>query len=116
MLLNNPDSIHYYTQPRLDKYLNRMMNTYDYFEYLYSMDGSFRERKFLRDRYIKFNEKYGGDPKNARSALKELILTYRNSKYKMFQDISYTLEEFFEQIINSFILVKKNDMENFLAA
>lgn len=111
MLLNNPDSIHYYTQPRLDKYLNRMMNTYDYFEYLYSMDGSFRERKILRDRYIKFNEKYGGDPKNARSALKELILTYRNSKYKMFQDISYTLEEFFEQIINSFILVKKNDME-----
>ena len=111
MLLKNPDSIHYYTQPRLDKILDRMMNTYDYFEYLYSLDGSFRERKILRDKYIRFNENYGGDPKNARPALKDLIKLYRDSKYKMFQEISYTLEEFFEQIINSFVLVKKNDME-----
>ena len=111
MLLKSPDSIHYYTQPRLDKYLNRMMNTYDYFEYLYSLDGSFKERKILRDKYISFNKKYGGDPKNARPALKELIYMYRSSKYKMFQEISYTLEEFFEQIINSFVLVKQNGME-----
>ena len=112
MLLKNPDSIHYYTQPKLDKYLNRMMNTYDYFEYLYSLDVSFKERKILRDKYIAFNKKYGGDPKNARHALKELINLYRSNKYKMFQEISYTLEEFFEQIINSFVLVKQNDMED----
>lgn len=111
MLLKNPDSIHYYTQPKLDKLLNRMMNTYDYFEYLYSLDESFKERKIQRDKYIAFNNKYGGDPKNARPALKELIYLYRSSKYKMFQDISYTLEEFSEQIINSFVLVKQNGME-----
>lgn len=89
-----------------------MMNTYDYFEYLYSLDGSFKERKILRDKYIAFNKKYGGDPKNARPALKELIRLYRSNRYKMFQDISYTLEEFFEQIINSFVLVKQNKLED----
>ena len=112
MLLKSPDSIHYYTQPRLDKILDRMMNTYDYFEYLYNLDPSFKERKQLRDKYISFNKKYGGDPKKARPALKELINVYRLSKYKMFRDISYTLEEFFEQIINSFVLVKKNNLED----
>ena len=44
-----------------------------------------------------------------RRQLPEIIDLYRSSRFKMFRDISCTLEEFFEPIIHSFVLVKRLD-------
>ena len=112
LLLKNRDDIRYYPQPRMDHQLGCLMNTYDYERWLYKIDPSLEERRELKEQYIVFNNKYAGDPKGARKALPDIIDLYRSSKYKMFRDISYTLEEFFEPIIQSFIMVKRLGKED----
>lgn len=107
MLLKNRSDLKIYPQPRFNKQLGRMMNTYDYLEWIYSLDPAFKDLFDLKELYVAFNRKHAGMPKEARPALREIIRTYRQSKYKMFRDISYTLEEFFEPIINSFILAQR---------
>lgn len=107
MLIKNRSDIKYYTQPRMNYQLNRMMNTFDYEEWLYRIDPSFKDRRDLKEKYIDFNQKYAGDPKGARKALPEIIELYRTSSYKMFQEISVTLKEHFEPIITSFIIAER---------
>ena len=107
MLLKNADDLKYYSQPRMNHQLGRMMNTYDYLEWLFALDSSFRERRNLKEQYVAFNKKFAGNPDGARKELPRLINLYRTSKYKMFREISFTLEEFSEAIINSFILSKR---------
>ena len=107
LLLKNRDDIKYYTQPRMNFQLNRLMNTYDYEDWLYRIDPNFEDIRELKEKYITFNRKYSGDPKGARKALPDIIALYRSSKFKMFRDISCTLEEFFEPIIQSFVIVQR---------
>ena len=107
MLLKNRSDLKIYPQPRFNKQFGRMMNTFDYINWIYSMDPAFEEMFNLKELYVSFNRKYAGMPKEARHALRDIIKIYRNSQYKMFRDISFTLEEFFEPIINSFILSER---------
>lgn len=107
ILLKNKDDIRYSTKPRFDKRLNRLMTTYDYEEWVLSLDNSFSERRKLKEKYIQFNKRYAGNPDAARDGLREIICLYRNSKYKMFRDIADTLQDFFEPIANSFIMTKR---------
>lgn len=107
ILLKNKDDITYYGQPKFNKRLNRMMNTFDYEEWILSLDKNFESLRNLKEKYVQFNKKYAGDPSGARAALPGIIALYRNSPYRMFNDIASTLEEFSEPIINSFILVKR---------
>lgn len=107
MLLKNRCDLTFYPQPRFNRQFSRMMNTYDYLDWIYSLDPAFEELFNLKELYVSFNRKYAGMPKEARAALREIISVYRNSRYKMFRDISFTLEEFFEPIINSFILARR---------
>lgn len=107
MLLKNRSDLKIYPQPRFNKQFGRMMNTFDYINWIYSLDPAFENMFNLKELYVSFNRKYAGMPKEARPALRRIIEIYRQSEYKIFRDISYTLEEFFEPIINSFILSQR---------
>ena len=45
MLLKNARNLKYYSQPKMNWQLGRMMNTYDYMEWLFKLDPSFEERR-----------------------------------------------------------------------
>lgn len=109
LLLKNAENIKYYTQPRLDKTLKQMMNTFDYFEWMYRIDPDLENLRNLKEEYIKFNSKYAGDPKGAKKALPEVISTYYKSGYKMFHNIADMLSDNFDAIINSFIILEKSN-------
>jgi len=107
MLLKNGKSLKVYTQPRYNARLGRLMNTYDYLEWIFRIDPDLKVLRSLKEEYICFNDKYAGNPKGARKALAILIERYRNTKYAMFHNIANMLESHFEPIINSFILLEK---------
>ena len=107
MLLKNADHLKIYTQPRYDKRLGQMMNTYDYFDWMYRIDPELEKLRDLKETYIHFNNKYAGDPKGARKALPQVIALYANCPYEMFHDVADLLQSHFDPIINSFILLEK---------
>ena len=61
----------------------------------------------LKEMYIDFNNKYVGNPKEARKGLDDILLAYRNSGFKMFEEIADTLDNYKEQILNSFIMIER---------
>lgn len=109
LLLQNADNVKYYTQPKYNSTLGRMMNTFDYFEWMYQIDPDLENLRALKEDYIKFNTKYAGNPKGARKALPDLILKYSSCNYPMFHTIADMLESNFEAIINSFIILEKSN-------
>lgn len=48
-----------------------------------------------------------GNPKEARKGFDGTLLAYRNSGFKMFQEIADTLDNYKEQILNSFIMIER---------
>jgi transposase len=109
MLLKNQQDIHYYRQPRLNRQFGRMMNTFDYEEWLYRIEPNFREIRSLKEKYITFNQRYHDRPKEAKKGLRELIDTYRHCRFSMFHEIADTLEEFSGPIVDSFHLAVRTD-------
>lgn len=109
MLLKNQQDIHYYRQPRLNRQFGRMMNTFDYEEWLYRIEPNFREIRSLKEKYITFNQRYRDRPKEAKKGLRELIDTYRHCRFSMFHEIADTLEEFSGPIVDSFHLAVRTD-------
>ncbi len=107
MLLKNADHLKVYTQPRYDKRLGRLMNTFDYFDWMYKIDPYLEDLRNLKETYIKFNNKYAGDPAGARKALPSVIKIYEDCPYEMFHKIAEMLRSHFDPIINSFILLEK---------
>ena len=107
MLLKNADHLKIYSQPRYDKRLKRLMNTYDYFAWMYRIDPDLEKMRELKETYIRFNNKYAGDPAGAKKALPQVIQLYQNCPYEMFHKIAAMLQEHFDPIINSFILLEK---------
>lgn len=107
MLLKNASNLKVYTQPRYNKFLGRLMTTYDYFEWMFKINPNFEHLRDLKEVYISFNEKYAGDPKGAAKALPLVIAKYRECPYEMYHKIAEMLESHFDAIINSFILLEK---------
>ena len=107
MLLKNAKDLKVYTQPRLDKTLNRLMTTYDYFEWMFKIDPDLDHLRDLKELYVDFNMKYAGNPNGAKKVLPQVIARYKASPYPMYHKIAGMLEENFDAIINSFILVEK---------
>ena len=108
MLLKNGRDLKRYTQPRFNRILGRLMTTYDYFEWMYRIDPHLEHLRDLKELYIAFNTKYAGDPKGAAKALPQVIARYRTCGYAMYQKIADMLEENFDAIINSFIMLEKH--------
>ena len=109
MLLKNGKDLKVYSQPRFNKTLNRMMTTFDYFDWMYRIDPKLEHLKDLKEVYVSFNTRYAGKPSEARKALPELITKYRECPYAMYHRIADMLENHSEEIINSFILMKKSN-------
>ena len=88
--------------------MGRYMTTLDYEEALFKIDPVFRKLRDLKELYIRFNNRYVGKPKEAAAGLRAVIQHYRNSDQKIFYKyIADTLEEYFDEITNSFIVVEK---------
>lgn len=107
MLLKNARDLKIRTQPLLDKTLNRLMTTYDYFEWMFKIDPDLEHLRDLKELYVDFNTKYAGNPNGAKKVFPQLIARYKASPYAMYHKIASMLEENSDAIINSFILVEK---------
>ena len=107
LILSNQSNIHYHTEPRMDQHFRSLMNTFDYEDALFRIDSKLKDYRDLKELYVRFNERNGGNPIIAASELEELIIKYRDSKYSIFREFASLLEKFKNPIINSFIMVEK---------
>ena len=107
LILSNQSNIHYHTEPRMDQHFRCLMNTFDYEDALFRIDSKLKDYRDLKELYVRFNERNGGNPIIAASELEELIIKYRGSKYSIFREFASLLEKFKNPIINSFIMVEK---------
>ena len=107
LILSNQSNIHYHTEPRMDQHFRCLMNTFDYEDALFRIDSKLKDYRDLKELYVRFNERNGGNPIIAASELEELIIKYRDSKYSIFREFASLLEKFKNPIINSFIMVEK---------
>jgi transposase len=84
------------------------MKTIDYEDELFKIDPVFKQLRDLKELYIRFNDRYVGDPKGARAGLQAVIQHYRNSDQRIFYKyIADTLVQYFDCIVNSFIVIEK---------
>ena len=107
LILSNQSNIRYHTEPRMDPHFRRLMNTFDYEYALFKIDSKIEDYRDLKELYVRFNERNGGNPITAASELEELIIKYRDSKSSIFREFASLLEKFKNPIINSFIMVEK---------
>ena len=85
----------------------------DYEEALFKIDPVFKILRDLKEIYIRFNNRYVGKPKEAANGLRGVIEYYRKSDQRIFYKyIANTLEEYFDPIVNSFIVVEKYRKES----
>ena len=91
----------------MDTHFHVLMNTYDYEEALFRIDHNLLEYRDLKELYIQFNSRNGGNPIVAKTELDVLINKYRASNHEIFRDFASLLEKFKDPIINSFIMVEK---------
>ena len=107
VILSNPDNRRYSAPPRFNYKLGYYLDLPQIEYLLFQIDPDLSMLRRLKDKYIRFNNSYGNDPKKARAALRQLIQEYRNSGYPMFKGIADTLDYHFESIVNSFIVMER---------
>ena len=107
LILCNQSNIRYHTDPRMDPHFHALMNTYDYEDALFRIDYKLKEFRDLKELYLQFNARNGGNPSQAQIELEELIETYRKSRHEIFREFASLLEKYKSSIINSFIMVEK---------
>lgn len=108
LVLANQSNITYYSQPRMDRHFNCLMNTYDYEDRLFRIDRSLKQLRDLKEEYIRFNTRYAGHPLEAVDGLHEVISRYQQSGNPIFMEFSELLQRHFQSIINSFVMVEKH--------
>ncbi len=108
LILKNNNDIDYRKKAFYDVTMGRYMTPADYEEALFKIDPNFKKLRDLKEMYIKFNNRYVGKPKEAAKGLRNLIEYYRKCDQKLFYKyIANTLEEYFDEIVNSFIVIEK---------
>lgn len=107
VLLKNHDDINFSKEMRYDRKFKRYMSPSDYEREFFSINTTLSKIHSLKEKYIQFNREYAGKPNQARVALRVLIQMYASSEFIMFQQIAETLNNFFEPIINSFIMIER---------
>ena len=109
LILKNRSDIKYSSKAHFDHKFNCYMSVYDYEYELFKIDSNLAVFRDLKERYISFNNKYVGNHKAAASGLNEIIQIYRDSGFKMFEDIADSLQTHRERIINSCIMIERID-------
>lgn len=107
LILANQSDIRYKTEAKMDRTFHCMMNTFDYEDYLFSLDSNLREFRDLKELYVSFNQKYGGNPVGAAKEIDVLIDTYDVCGQPIFEAFGKLLSKYREPIINSFVMVEK---------
>lgn len=107
VILKNQSDLKYSNSAVWNYRLNQYATIFDLEDMIFKIAPELKQMRSLKEKYILFNNRYGNDQRNARPALKELITQYRKSGFEEFDRIAGTLEENFEHIINSFIMIKR---------
>lgn len=108
LILSNRSNIRYYSEPRMDRHLHCLMNTYDYEDALFQIDPELKELRDMKELYVSFNSHNEGRPMDARLDLDELIDYYLHSSNPIFIDFANLLIRHHDYIINSFVMVEKH--------
>lgn len=107
LVLVNQSNIRYRNDPRMDAHFHALMNTYDYEDALFRMDSNLRDFRDLKEKYVQFNSRNGGNPLHARSEITVLVQEFKESRHEIFRDFASLLEKYEDPIINSFIMVER---------
>lgn len=107
LVLSNTDNLDYRKAPYYNKRLHRYVDTYTLENMLFEIAPELREIRDMKEEYIRFNKSCAGNSTAARKGLDEIIDMYDHSEYWIFRETAQTLRKYFEQIINSFILVER---------
>lgn len=94
--------IRYHSAPRMDQHFHVLMNTYDYEDWLFRIDSNLKDFRNLKEEYVLFNLRNGGNPIVARTEIDELIVVYKKSSYEMFRDFANLLEKYKGPILQPF--------------
>ena len=70
----------------MDSHFHALMNTYDYEDALFRIDPNLKDFRDLKEMYVQFNSRNGGNPLLARNEFKDLIQTYKSSRFEIFRD------------------------------
>ena len=79
----------------------------DYERLMFQIDPNLKHLRDLKNQYINFNNTPFDDFKALKKGFDKIILLYKNSKYRMFNEVADSLETHYDEIINSFVLVEK---------
>ena len=97
------------------KHYSRQLGIYPTIEKIQKMfldlDPMFKPLKELKHKYLNFNDEYVSKPEEAKEALRELIDEYKSSNYKIYKEFAKLLTKYFNQIIQSFIVVKRENKD-----
>ena len=113
LILSNNSRIDY-AHMRYERRFGRYIYPSDIEAEMFKIDPNLKVIRDLKEAYIKFNDDYVGNPKDAKKGLENIIKMYRECKYRLFNDIADSLTNHFEEIINSFIIVEKYGAEGIL--
>jgi transposase len=91
----------------MDPHFRVLMNTYDYEDALFRIDPNLRDFRDLKEKYVQFNSRNGGNPIRARAELRELISEFSRTRFEIFRDFASLLEKYEDPIVNSFVMVEK---------
>lgn len=111
VLLKNQDEIDYDMPSHKDYHFGYYMNTYMYEKAFLDIHPEFAEIRELKEKYIRFNRRNHGDPESAREELLTLIYEYRHCHFPTFHAFADLLDKYFQEILNSFIIIEKYDMK-----
>lgn len=71
LILSNHSNVRYRSEPRMDPHFHALMNTYDYEDTLFRIDPNLKEFRDLKELYVQFNSRNGGNPLLARNELED---------------------------------------------
>ena len=108
LILANQSSITYHNELRMDTKLRCLMNTYDYEDYLFTIDPTLRTLRDLKELYVQFNARNAGKPMDARLELDYLIDKYIQCGNPIFYDFANLLIRNHDYIIKSFVMVENH--------
>ncbi len=108
LVLMNQSTIRYHTDLRMDRHFRRLMNTYNYEDWLFRIDPRLEKLRNMKELYICFNARNAGNPATAADEIENLIDEYFYSGDGIFVEFAKLLIKYKEPIINSFIMVEKH--------
>ena len=106
VLLANESNLNY-SKPRFDRRFNMYMYVGDYERKIFEIEPNLKELRELKNLYIRFNSGSYSDLKAVRRELGKLIAIYRKSRHRLFNEVADSLESYFEEILNSFVMIEK---------